>query len=51
VFRCRELEIEADRPFALFADGEHITELPAKIRVLPRALELIAPAAGPAATP
>jgi YegS/Rv2252/BmrU family lipid kinase len=48
VFRCRELEISADRPFALFADGEHITDLPATIRLLPKALELIAPASGPA---
>ena len=35
VFRCRELLIEADRPFAVYADGEHITDLPATVRLLP----------------
>jgi YegS/Rv2252/BmrU family lipid kinase len=43
VLRGRELSIEADRPFAVYADGEHITDLPAKLRVLRRALRVIAP--------
>jgi YegS/Rv2252/BmrU family lipid kinase len=43
VLRGRELTIEADRPFAVYADGEHITDLPAKLRVLPGALRVIAP--------
>lgn len=43
VLRGAEVRIEADRPFAVYADGDHLTDLPATIRVLPRALELIAP--------
>ena len=38
------MRIEADRPFSVYADGDPITELPATIRVLPRALTVIAPA-------
>jgi YegS/Rv2252/BmrU family lipid kinase len=43
VMRGAEIEISADRPFEVYADGEHLTDLPAKIRVLPRALRVIAP--------
>ena len=35
--------IEADRPFAVYADGEHLADLPATVRVLPRALRVIVP--------
>ena len=45
VRRGRVVEIEADRPFDVYADGDRITELPARITVLPDALELIAPEA------
>ncbi|MFN8150678.1 MAG: diacylglycerol kinase family protein [Solirubrobacterales bacterium] len=38
------VEVSADRPFDVYADGDRLTELPATIRVLPNALELIAPA-------
>ena len=41
--RAAEVTVSADRPFALYADGDPITDLPARIRVLPAALELIAP--------
>ena len=44
--RCAEVRIEADRPFSVYADGDPITELPATIRVLPRALTVIRPPAG-----
>jgi YegS/Rv2252/BmrU family lipid kinase len=44
VLRGRELTIDADRPFAVYADGEHITDLPATVRVLPGALRVIVPA-------
>jgi YegS/Rv2252/BmrU family lipid kinase len=44
VLRGRELRIEADRPFAVYAAGEHITDLPATLRVLPGALRVIVPA-------
>lgn len=42
-FRAAEVRIEADRPFAVFADGEHITDLPATIRLRAGALRVIAP--------
>lgn len=44
VWRVREVRIEADRPFAVFADGDPITDLPATVRVLPAALRVIVPA-------
>jgi YegS/Rv2252/BmrU family lipid kinase len=43
VLRARTLEVSASRPFAVYADGEHLTELPARMRVLKRALRVIAP--------
>ncbi len=43
VRRARVVEIDADRPFAVYADGEHLADLPATIRVLPRALNVIVP--------
>lgn len=44
VMRAPRVELDASRPFALYADGEHLTELPADVRVLPRALRVVAPA-------
>ena len=35
VRRAAEVEVEADRPFAVYADGEHLADLPARLRVLP----------------
>lgn len=43
-FRAREVEIAADRPFDVYADGDILTELPATARVVPGALRVIAPA-------
>ena len=43
---CTELQIAADRPFSVYADGDPITELPATIRVLPSALNVIVPPDG-----
>jgi YegS/Rv2252/BmrU family lipid kinase len=43
VLRGAEVEIRADRPFAVYADGDHLADLPATLRVLPRALNVIAP--------
>ena len=43
VFRAAQLELTASRPFPVYADGEHLTDLPASIRVLPRALSVLAP--------
>lgn len=44
--RAREVRIEADRPFAVYADGDHLADLPASFRLLPRALRVIAPEGG-----
>jgi YegS/Rv2252/BmrU family lipid kinase len=41
--RAREVEIRADRDFDVYADGEPITRLPARITVVPGALRVIAP--------
>lgn len=43
VFRAPYLELSASRPFAVYADGEHLTDLPASLRLLPRALTVLAP--------
>ncbi len=43
VFRASRLELSASRDFAVYADGEHLTDLPARLRVLPRALNVIVP--------
>jgi diacylglycerol kinase family enzyme len=48
VLRGAEVRIEADRQFAVYADGDHLTDTPATVRVLDRALGVIAPAAAPA---
>ncbi len=48
VFRTRRLELSASRPFPVYADGEHLTDLPASLRVLPRALSVLVPPQGPA---
>ncbi len=45
-FRTAELRIEADRPFSVYADGEHLTELPVTIKLRAAALDVIAPGAG-----
>lgn len=42
--RAREVRIEADRPFAVYADGDHAADLPATVTLLPRALRVLAPA-------
>ncbi len=44
VNRAREVEISADRPFTVFADGDPIGELPARIRALPSAIRVLVPA-------
>ena len=43
VFRASRLELSASRPFPVYADGEHLTDLPATLRVLPQALSVIVP--------
>jgi len=48
VLRVRRLELSASRPFPVYADGEHLTDLPASLRVLPGALSVLVPPQGPA---
>jgi YegS/Rv2252/BmrU family lipid kinase len=43
VFRAREVQIAADRPFDVYADGEPITSLPATVRLIRGGLSVIAP--------
>jgi YegS/Rv2252/BmrU family lipid kinase len=43
--RAREVEISANRPFDVYADGDVLTSLPATMRVLPGALRVLAPKA------
>ncbi len=45
VFRAARLHLSAGRPFAVYADGDHLTDLPADLRVIPRALRVLVPAA------
>jgi YegS/Rv2252/BmrU family lipid kinase len=47
VFRASRLELSASRPFPVYADGEHLTDLPATLRVLSRALSVIVPPRAP----
>ena len=44
VLRAREIEVSADRPFTMYADGDPIAELPATVRALPRAVRVMMPA-------
>ncbi len=48
VFRASRLELTASRPFPVYADGEHLTDVPASLRMLPRALSVLVPAQGDA---
>jgi YegS/Rv2252/BmrU family lipid kinase len=42
-FRGEVVEVSADRPFVLYADGDPLADLPATVRILPRALRVIQP--------
>jgi YegS/Rv2252/BmrU family lipid kinase len=43
VTRASRLTVSASRPFAVYADGEHLTDLPADLRVIPSALRVLVP--------
>lgn len=43
VFRAPRLQIDASRPFPVYADGDHLTDLPVSLRVLPSALSILVP--------
>jgi YegS/Rv2252/BmrU family lipid kinase len=45
-WRASEVRIEADRPFSVYADGDPIAELPATVRIIPAALDVIVPPDG-----
>jgi YegS/Rv2252/BmrU family lipid kinase len=44
VVRAARLSVSASRPFAVYADGERLTDLPADLRVVPSALRVLVPA-------
>jgi diacylglycerol kinase family enzyme len=46
VFRARELSIDADRPFTMYADGDPIGELPVTVRAVPAAVRVLVPRQG-----
>lgn len=48
VFRAREVLIEADRPFAMYADGDPIGELPLLVSAIAGAVNVIVPVDGSA---
>jgi YegS/Rv2252/BmrU family lipid kinase len=48
VFRAREVLIEADRSFAMYADGDPIGELPLRVRAIAGAVNVIVPSDGSA---
>jgi YegS/Rv2252/BmrU family lipid kinase len=43
VLRAREVEVSADRPFTMYADGDPIGELPVSVRALPAAVKVMVP--------
>ena len=45
IVRASRFELSASRPFTIYADGDPLTDLPASLRVLPRALRVVAPPA------
>jgi len=44
VFRAAEVEISADRPFTMYADGDPIGELPVRVRAVRGAVTVLVPA-------
>jgi len=43
VLRAAAVSISADRPFTLYADGDPIAQLPARVRALPGAVRVLVP--------
>lgn len=48
VFRAAQVEVSADRSFEMYADGDPIASLPARVSSLPAAVRVLVPAAGAA---
>jgi YegS/Rv2252/BmrU family lipid kinase len=42
-FKGETIEVSADRPFVMYADGDPLAELPATVRVRPRSLHVVVP--------
>jgi YegS/Rv2252/BmrU family lipid kinase len=47
VFRAREVSVDSDRPFTMYADGDPIGELPVTVRAVPGAVTVLVPERGP----
>jgi diacylglycerol kinase family enzyme len=41
--RAREVRIASDRPFALYADGDPVGDLPITVRIRPGAIAVLVP--------
>ena len=50
VFRAAAVELSADRPFTMYADGDPIGELPVRVSAVGGALSVLVPADAPAAS-
>jgi YegS/Rv2252/BmrU family lipid kinase len=48
-WKAREVEISADRPFTMYADGDPIGELPVQVRAVRGAVRVLVPREGPGA--
>jgi diacylglycerol kinase (ATP) len=46
MLRGREVEVWADRPFQVYADGDRVGPLPARFSVVPGSLEVVVPPGG-----
>src|SRR6202035_4705757 len=46
VFRAREVAFDADRAFAMYADGDPIGQLPLRVRSVAGAIDVLVPADG-----
>jgi YegS/Rv2252/BmrU family lipid kinase len=49
VFRAREIYVNAERPFTMYADGDPIGELPVLVRAVSGAVRVLVPLEGPGA--
>ncbi|HTD10035.1 MAG TPA: diacylglycerol kinase family protein [Solirubrobacteraceae bacterium] len=50
-FRAKEVSIDCERPFTMYADGDPIGQLPLRVRALRGAVMMLTPAEAPADTP
>jgi len=51
IVRARDVEVDADRPFTVYADGDPIAELPARLSVEPAAVRVQVPVGSPLSAP